>query len=114
DGQLLDVPGIITFLNPLESRGKFTAMKAFFDIYDAKCKIKEFVFLGKEGSGSIVGKGDFWFTGKFKIKVSTVTGSFLGIPIWIANIPGAIFDLLKSPLKLTVEGDLKNAKIFEE
>ena len=114
EGQLLDVPGIITFLNPLESHGRFTAMKAFFDIYDAKFKIKEFAFLGKEGSGSVYGKGDFWFTGKFKLKVNTSTGSIFGIPFWVASLPGALFDILKSPLKLTVEGDLESSKVFED
>lgn len=113
EGQLLDVPGIVRFLNPLDSGGQFTAMRAFFDIRNSRFDILEFAFLGKKGSGSIIGKGRFEFDGKFKLKIRTETGSFLGFDFFIFKLPGAIFDFIKTPLKVTVEGDLESSKILD-
>lgn len=113
EGQLLDVPGIITFLNPIEPEGRFTAMKAYFDIRSQKFVINEFAFLGREGTGSVIGKGTFNFDGRFRLKIKTETGSLLGIPFFIFDIPGKLFDLLKSPLKVVVEGDLESSKLLE-
>ncbi len=114
EGQLLDVPGIVNFLDPLGAGARFTAMKAFFDIRDGKFKIKEFAFLGREGSGSVIGRGDFWFDGRFKLRIRTETASFLGIGFFLFDIPGKLFDLIKTPLKVVVEGDLQSSKIFDE
>ncbi|HZL72474.1 MAG TPA: hypothetical protein VFC86_08435 [Planctomycetota bacterium] len=114
EGQLLDVPGIINFLNPLESTGKFTAMKAYFDIRRSKFDIKEFAFLGEEGSGSIVGKGWFNFEGQFSLRIRTETASLLGLKFFLFDLPGKLFDILKSPLKVKVEGNLDDSKLFDE
>jgi len=115
DGQLLDVPGIVNFLDPTRAAGaRFTAMKAVFDIRDEKFKIKEFAFLGPEGSGSVIGKGDFFFDGRFKLKVRTETASLFGFRFFLTDIPGALFDLFKAPFKKVVEGDLESSKLFEE
>ena len=114
EGQLLDVPGIINFLNPLESTGKFTAMKAYFDIRRSKFDIKEFAFLGEEGSGSIVGKGWFNFEGQFSLRIRTETASLFGLKFILFDLPGKLFDILKSPLKVKVEGSLDDSKLFDE
>lgn len=114
EGQLLDVPGIITFLNPLGSSGQFTAMKALFDIRSSKFDIKEFAFLGAEGSGSVIGRGSFRFDGSFSLRIRTETASFLGWQFFLFDIPGKLFDLLKSPLKVKVEGNLDESKLFDE
>jgi ribosome-associated translation inhibitor RaiA len=109
EGQLLDVPGIVGFLDPLGADRRFTAMKAFFDIRDRKFKIKEFAFLGREGSGSVIGRGDFHFDGHYKLTVRTETASLFGLNFFLARLPGALFDLLKSPLKPNFEGTLEEA-----
>jgi len=114
EGQLLDVPGIVNFLDPLGSGGRFTAMKAFFDIRDGKFKIKEFAFLDKIGSGSVIGQGDFFFDGKFKVKVWTETAALFGLDFVLARIPGVLFDLFKKPFKKTFEGDLESSKIIAD
>ena len=114
EGQLLDVPGIITFLNPLGMGGQFTAMKAFFDIEKQKFDIKEFVFLGKEGSGSIIGKGRFNFDGEFSLKVRTETASLFGIDFFLTKIPGQLLDLLKSPFQFSVKGTLEKSDLLKE
>ena len=109
EGQLLDVPGIVGFLDPLGADRRFTAMKAFFDIRDRKFKIKEFAFLGREGSGSVIGRGEFGFDGHYKLTVRTETASLFGLNFFLARLPGALFDLLKSPLKPNFEGTLEEA-----
>jgi hypothetical protein len=114
EGQLLDVPGIVNFLDPLGSGGRFTAMKTFFDIRDSKFKIKEFAFLDKSGSGSVIGQGDFFFDGKFKVKVWTETAALFGLDFVLARIPGVLFDLFKKPFKKTFEGDLESSKIIPD
>ncbi|HKS17297.1 MAG TPA: hypothetical protein VJU16_08290, partial [Planctomycetota bacterium] len=114
EGNLFDVPGIIKFLNPLDSTGRFTAMRAFFDIRREKFDIKEFAFLGNEGSGSIIGRGYFKFDGNFNLKIRTETASFLGLRFWFFDLPGKLFDLIKSPLKVRVEGNLDDSKLFDE
>jgi hypothetical protein len=114
EGQLLDVPGIITFLNPLGVGERFTAMKANFDIHDQQFHIKELAFLGREGAGSVIGKGWFSFDGRFSLRVRTETASLFGIKFFLTDLPGALIDLVKSPFKFKVEGSLEDAKIFEE
>ena len=113
EGLLLDVPGIVNFLDPFAD-GRFTAMKAFFDIRDGKFKIKEFAFLGREGGGSVIGQGDFFFNGRFKLKVRTETASLFGLDFFFTNLPGMLFDLFKKPFKKVVEGTLEDSKFFEE
>jgi hypothetical protein len=113
EGQLLDVPGIINFLNPIGGGGRFTAMKAYFDIHEESFHIKEFAFLGKEGSGAVLGRGRFGFDGKFKLKIRTETASIFGIDFIITSLPGKLIDLFKAPFKITVEGTLEASSIIE-
>lgn len=111
DGQLLGVPGIVSFLDP-SSFGddrKFAAMKSEFAIEKRRFEMAEFAFLGTEGTGGVYGKGWLDFDGKFSVRVNTETGALFGLPFLPFKLPGAIFDIFKKPFRTKIEGDLESA-----
>lgn len=113
DGQLMEIPGIVSFMAGSWG-GRFKAARADYTIRNGKFRVDGKNVLAFEGDASAVyAQGWMDYDLRYRFRVSSETAPLFGIDFWLFKIPSKLFDLAKSPFTKRIDGSFNDDEVQE-